>query len=491
MANSSPLPKATLTTLAALMILVSLTGLVAITWWSTPAQPPPALPSPTLPQTAIGLTTTATPSHIPSLTPTPHSASTVAPPTVYPSATPVPSMVPRPTNTERPSTTVRVSPVSQVVKVGQAAVVEVRVDWVRGLYGVELGLTFDEARLQAVDTDGNAANGIQPSPGTLLNPMHGAISWNWADNSTGQVSFAVSLSPPAPAVDGSGVLLTVAFVARAQGTAMIRLDQVILRGVQAEPLGASVSHGIILVQAVPTPTVWPTGTSTETPSATPPTPSITPWPTPTWLPTATAIPWPSATALPTTSATPSPTASDVPSATTTQTISSTPMPSATAVPSPTSPSEQTALVLVHPSSAFVAVNGSLTLDIRIEHVVDLYAFDVEIAFDPARVEVVDADGNPENGVQLTFGEFLDVAQGFSIINSADNATGRAQALLSLMFPAQPVSGSGRLARITFRGKSPGVSSVRLSAVTLSNHRVQSIPASVTHGTLAVIAVPAP
>jgi hypothetical protein len=133
----------------------------------------------------------------------------------------------------------------------------------------------------------------------------------------------------------------------------------------------------------------------------------------------------------------------------------------------------------------------VTLDIRIEHVVDLYAFDLRIAFDPASVEVVDADGNPANGVQLTFGEFLEAGQGFSNINTADNATGQAQVLLSLMFPAQPVSGSGRLVSITFRGKTAGASSVLLSAVTLIDHRVQSIPVSLAHGTLNIIAASTP
>jgi len=159
------------------------------------------------------------------------------------------------------------------VDVGQNATVEIQVDSVTNLYGVDIRLSFDPAKLEAVDADGNSANGVQIQPGNFLDPAQGFMAQNIANNTTGQVQFVFALMSPAAPVSGSGVVARIVFRGIAQGTAPITLTSVTLSNAQAQPISATLQNGSV--------TVLPVGGATATPTTQPGngTPTVTPSPT--------------------------------------------------------------------------------------------------------------------------------------------------------------------------------------------------------------------
>jgi len=170
------------------------------------------------------------------------------------------------------STSVLVNPPSQSVDLNQSVTVEIKVDSVTNLYGVDIRLTFDATKLEAQDADGNPANGVQIAPGDFLDPAQGFLAQNTVDNTTGQVQYVFALMAPAPAVSGSGVLARITFTAKAEGQASISFTSVTLSNDQAQPITATLVDGSI--------TVLPAGGPTSTPSPTPSgTPAATPTPT--------------------------------------------------------------------------------------------------------------------------------------------------------------------------------------------------------------------
>nr|MBC7245853.1 LysM peptidoglycan-binding domain-containing protein [Chloroflexota bacterium] len=143
------------------------------------------------------------------------------------------------------------------------------------------------------------------------------------------------------------------------------------------------------------------------------------------------------------------------------------------------------IVLVDPPSSTVNLNDTFTLNIKVDTVTNLYAVDIRITFDATKLEVQDA--NPSlGGVQIEPGTFLNPAQGFMIQNVADNSTGKIQYAFTLLSPASAVSGTGVLARITFRAKATGTAQITFDSVTLSNDQAQPIVATPMPGSVTVL-----
>jgi len=168
-------------------------------------------------------------------------------------------------------TIVLVNPPSQSVDLNQTVTVEIKVDTVTNLYGVDIRLTFDATKLEAQDADANPANGVQIAPGGFLNPAQGFLAQNTVDNTTGQVQYVFVLMAPNPAVSGTGVLASITFKAKAQGNALITFDTVTLSSDQAQAISATLMDGSITVlpAGAPTATPTPSGTPAPTPSPTP------------------------------------------------------------------------------------------------------------------------------------------------------------------------------------------------------------------------------
>jgi hypothetical protein len=143
-----------------------------------------------------------------------------------------------------------------------------------------------------------------------------------------------------------------------------------------------------------------------------------------------------------------------------------------------------AYLVVSPSSAELVIGDTFAIEVRVESVRNLYGVDIRLSFDPAKVEVQDA--NPGTaGVQIEPGPFLDVTQGFVAQNSADNTAGRINYAMALLSPAEPKSGSGTLVRITFKGISQGDSPISFLSAVLSDHDGLPIDVGTSDGMLRV------
>ncbi len=101
-----------------------------------------------------------------------------------------------------------------------------------------------------------------------------------------------------------------------------------------------------------------------------------------------------------------------------------------------------------------------TISAFIENAPLIYGADIRLTFDPAILEVVDADES-QQGTQVTHGNFLDYSKGFVLRNQADNQSGVVDYVLALLNPAPPVEGNGLLTQVTFRAKGEGQTTVRI------------------------------
>jgi hypothetical protein len=143
-------------------------------------------------------------------------------------------------------------------------------------------------------------------------------------------------------------------------------------------------------------------------------------------------------------------------------------------------------ITLSPTPASISGCGQATVDVMINDVVDLYGGDVRISFDPTVLEVVDADGNGGNGVQIAPSiDLLDPGPYglWTIRNEVDNDTGFIWYAVTQLNPAVAVSGSGVFATITFRAKSAGTSALTFEFSQLSTRYGEEIPATTTDGSV--------
>ncbi|MGC8877743.1 MAG: LysM peptidoglycan-binding domain-containing protein [Anaerolineae bacterium] len=140
------------------------------------------------------------------------------------------------------------------------------------------------------------------------------------------------------------------------------------------------------------------------------------------------------------------------------------------------------VVRIQPVTQQVNVGQTATVEIRIENASGLYAADVELRFNPAALQVQDADPG-RDGVQIQPGNFP--SPDFVALNSADNAAGVIRYALTQLPPKSPVNGSGLLATVVFRGQAAGTVDLTFSIVNLANAQGQQLPASSQGGNIIV------
>lgn len=141
-----------------------------------------------------------------------------------------------------------------------------------------------------------------------------------------------------------------------------------------------------------------------------------------------------------------------------------------------------AIIQVSPASARLHMGETVQVDLRIAQVSGLYGAEIHLAFDPAVLEVVDADPN-QDGIQLIAGNMP--SPDFVVLNRADNEAGTADYAVTQLPPNQPGEGDGTIVSITFRAKKTAISPVRLSRFLLANTQGQSIQATAQHGQISV------
>lgn len=142
----------------------------------------------------------------------------------------------------------------------------------------------------------------------------------------------------------------------------------------------------------------------------------------------------------------------------------------------------TAVVSFNPSSTTVAVGSTVNVTVRVDGVSNLRGVEVHITFDPALLEIVDTDST-RAGVQIALGPFL--SPDYPVQNDADLTAGHLDFAYSQLPPSVPVSGSGVLATITFRGRAAGTSALSFTSVILADAAAAPIPSTTQNGQLTV------
>lgn len=201
------------------------------------------------------------------------------PPTLTPTAgpvTPVPSVTPTP-DVPGPSR-LSMNPLLVSLAVGETHLVQVWLDDVDGLHGIELHIGFEPLYVQVEDSDPNV-EGIQIGAGIV--PIPAQVIRNEVDNNAGLIVYHV-LQAPGDAAAGDGMVASFVVRGRAEGGSSLRFNIVQLVDAEGQPLQVpeQVIDGLVTIGAgsaplEPTDEPLPTGTaepSTET--AEPPTPTV-------------------------------------------------------------------------------------------------------------------------------------------------------------------------------------------------------------------------
>lgn len=206
---------------------------------------------------------------------------------------------------------VKLSPEEASVALGQTIDIQVMVENIANLYGIDVRVLFDPAILEVVDVNATTS-GVQVTPGTF--PYPDFTVKNETDNALGLVWYVVTQLNPRQPASGSGIIMTIRFRAKAAGSSLVDVAQVMLVDRDGVQLPVSVSGGQVNVPGAGGETPMPPPTRTPTPVLSPtPTPTAvqlgpTAAPTPSTAPTASWTPTgPTATSGATASLTPRPT----------------------------------------------------------------------------------------------------------------------------------------------------------------------------------------
>lgn len=133
---------------------------------------------------------------------------------------------------------------------GEFVQVPISIRGVQGLYGVDFTLRFDPTIIRVQDIDA-AMDGIQSALGKFLDP--GLLLFNYADNQSGMLQFAMAQYSPSEAKSGSGILLVVTFEGVTAGESALEMSEVSLATREGDEISAkAVSNKLVVVQGAPT-----------------------------------------------------------------------------------------------------------------------------------------------------------------------------------------------------------------------------------------------
>jgi hypothetical protein len=133
------------------------------------------------------------------------------------------------------------------------------------------------------------------------------------------------------------------------------------------------------------------------------------------------------------------------------------------------------LVKIAPNETTMSVGQTIEVTVQVENIANLYGVEMLITFDSNLLEVIDANPNLP-GTQIAPGEFF--RGGFEGANSVTGGT--IDYAMQQVSPNPPSSGSGVLARISFRGIGSGTANIRIEDLNMSNQAGQGIGAAI-HG----------
>ncbi len=136
---------------------------------------------------------------------------------------------------------------------------------------------------------------------------------------------------------------------------------------------------------------------------------------------------------------------------------------------------QDTVVSLTPSYQNVNIGDQATVLLHVEDVQGLYGYQANIQFDPAVVQVVDADPAMP-GVQVeVLSTFLQPDN--VMVNTVNNGAGTIMCTVTQISPTLPVSGSGDLLAITFQGAANGLSDITFTDLSLFDQNGDPITAT--------------
>ena len=131
----------------------------------------------------------------------------------------------------------------------------------------------------------------------------------------------------------------------------------------------------------------------------------------------------------------------------------------------------------------IPAGQTVPFPVKITDVQGVYGFELQLKYDPAVVEVVDADPDTP-GIQSLPGDFL--ALDLLVRNVADNGAGTIEYVTTQLNPSEAKNGSGTLLTILFKGLSSGASSkVEVVKAQFANRNGERIEIPVAAGTVRV------
>ena len=130
-----------------------------------------------------------------------------------------------------------------------------------------------------------------------------------------------------------------------------------------------------------------------------------------------------------------------------------------------------------PATQTIAPSAETTVTLHVADVTGLYGYQANLTFDPAVLEVVDADiVAPGLQVEL-LATFLQPEM--IVTNVADNSAGTIMCTVMQVTPTLPVDGSGDLLSITFRAKIVGNSAISFTSLNLFDQNGAPITTTLT------------
>lgn len=174
------------------------------------------------------------------------------------------------TTLKQGDTEVTVSPATTELACGEQGQVDILINDVTDLYGVDLIITFDPAVVKVVDSDPGPGINVRPGNFPDVSGGQGSIQFNAADNDVGTIKYVAIRERPAAGQTGSGTIISIQFEGVAAGTSEVKLSSVLLSNSQANPIPFTSTDGEITVTCDGTPT---------SPTRTPTRPSTGPTPT--------------------------------------------------------------------------------------------------------------------------------------------------------------------------------------------------------------------
>ncbi len=146
--------------------------------------------------------------------------------------------------------------------------------------------------------------------------------------------------------------------------------------------------------------------------------------------------------------------------------------------------QSNATVTIDPPTLTLDPGETASLAVLVGDANGIYGVEIRMVFDPGVIQIVDADP-AQSGVQVIAGDFLDVNQGFLVVNRADNASGVITFAFTLLAPATPADGEGTLLEIALQAVGSDQSDLVLDSVILASPEGQPLPLTTGNGLVIV------